>query len=326
MTSTSNRPENQPERRAAAAPVFLMSRPRDDWQIRGRANVFAQGVESPSAAEAQRDWDVVKDAIEDAGGHVLHMENNEQRLLTGLPYTAEAGVLGRNEDGPLFVLANPTPPHRQAEIPFIRVFLRDLGIDTVNEGGHGPRFEGQGDVIDVGVDGGPAFVCTWGTGPWARTERAAFDDELARFLPGPSIVINFHADPWFHGNTFLGAFKRGDDVVTVLCEDAVVAADRPALRQFLAGTTIVTISKEQSLTYATNALQVNETVLAPTGVPDVVVAAWKKLGLQVRFLDLPALFRKGGGAAVCLTNRLHGLTLDDIERSRARERVLRPRR
>ena len=40
--------------------------------------------------------------------------------------------------------------------------------------------------------------------------------------------------------------------------------------------------------------------------------AWRGLGLTVRFLALPALFGKGGGAAVCLTNRLWGLDVDAV--------------
>ena len=74
------------------------------------------------------------------------------------------------------------------------------------------------------------------------------------------------------------------------------------------GARIVAVSAEDTLSYATNALQVNDTVLAPAGVPDVVIDAWRSLGLRVELLELPALFRKGGGAAVCLTNRLDGVT------------------
>jgi hypothetical protein len=37
------------------------------------------------------------------------------------------------------------------------------------------------------------------------------------------------------------------------------------------------------------------------------INAQRALGLTVQLLALPALFRKGGGAAVCLTNRLDGV-------------------
>ncbi len=296
---------------SSAVPVFLMSRPRDDWQIRGRANVFAAalneaGAVSPTAAEAQRDWDVVKDAIGAAGGKVVVVDNPDP-LLTGLPYTAEAGVMGKDRKGLVFVLPQLTPPHRQAEPAVVKPAVEALGIRTVDVD---TAFEGQGDVIDVGPDASARFACTSGEGKWARTSPLAHE-RCARFLPGKTLHLRFHADPWFHGNTFLGGYRNGANVVVVVCPDALLDDGYGRLLRFVAPARIVNLSAEQTLTYATNALQVNETVLAPVGVPDVVVDAWRGLGLTVKFLELPALFRKGGGAAVCLTNRLWGFTLED---------------
>lgn len=292
---------------STSSAVFLMSRPRDDWQIRGRANVFAAalneaGAVSPSAADAQRDWQLIKDHIEDAGGRVVVVDNPDP-LLTGLPYTAEAGVMGRDKQGLVFVLPQLTPPHRQREPDVVKPAIEALGVRTVAVDA---AFEGQGDVIGVGA----RFVCTSGEGRWARTSPLAYE-RYARFLPGKSLHLRFHADPWFHGNTFLGGYSNGDRVVVVVCPDALLDDGYGRLLRFVAPARIVNLSAEETLTYATNALQVNETVLAPAGVPDVVVDAWRGLGLTVKFLELPALFRKGGGAAVCLTNRLWGFTLED---------------
>lgn len=316
MGLSSNRPSNASP---AGRPLFLMSRPRDDWAIRGRANVFAEHATAsengPDAADAQRDWDAVAAAIVAAGGDVVAVAGPDP-LLTGLPYTAEAGVLGRDKDGLVFVLPNLTPPHRQGEPAVVEAFVRRLGLRTRRIGA---RFEGQGDVINVGGDvgpgGAPRFVCTSGTGRWARTADDAVD-EYAGLLPGPSLHLGFHADPWFHGNTFLGGYRQGARVVVVVCFDALREDGADRLRAFVdspgVGASVVAITPEQTLTYATNALQVNDTVLAPEGVPGVVVDAWRGLGLDVRFLKMPALFGKGGGAAVCLTNRLWGLSVDDL--------------
>jgi N-dimethylarginine dimethylaminohydrolase len=293
---------------ASNAPVFLVSPPRPDWTIRGRANVFAKDAEAPPAAAARADWVAVCDAIEAAGGICAVVDNAADAALTGLPYTAEAGLCGRDPEtgARIFVLPRLTPPHRQAEPDVIRPAVQRLGLHTI-ELADDLRFEGQGDVIRVG----DRFVCTAGVGPWARTSLDA-PGAIVDLLPGPWLKLAFHADPWFHGNTFLGAWANRGDVVVAVCDEALPDDGPALLRAFVDGARVVPLTKPETLTYATNALQVNDTVLAPAGVPDVVVDAWRGLGLTVRFLELPALFRKGGGAAVCLTNRLDGVSVDDV--------------
>jgi N-dimethylarginine dimethylaminohydrolase len=285
------------------APVFLVSPPRPDWTIRGRANVFAKEVAAPSAEAARADWLTVVDAIEGAKGVCAVVDNATDPLLTGLPYCAEAGLCARDplDGAPVFVLPNLTPPHRQREPDVIAPAVLQLGLRTVRLPAE-VTFEGQGDVIAVGN----TLVCTSGVGPWARSSVGAFD-HYARFLDRPALHLGFHADPWFHGNTFLGAYENDGRVVLIVCFDALRDDGADRLRAFVDGAVIVSLDAAATLTYATNALQVGSTVIAPAGVPDVVIDAWRTLGLTVQLLALPALFRKGGGAAVCLTNRLDGV-------------------
>jgi len=291
------------------APVFLVSPPRLDWTIRGRANVFAKAATTiPSAEAARADWIAVCDAVEGAGGVCAVVDNDDDATLTGLPYCAEAGVCGRDPDSgdAVFVLPNLTPPHRQGEPVVVGPAVARLGLRTVHIPADVP-FEGQGDVIRLG----DRFVCTGGIGPWARTspDAALYYRDL---LPGPWLTLTFHADPWFHGNTFLGGYTGGGDALVVVCDDALLGDGPGLLRQFVDGARVLPISRDDTLTYATNALQVGSVVLAPAGVPDVVIDAWRSLGLTVRLLELPALFRQGGGAAVCLTNRLDGVAVDAV--------------
>lgn len=292
--------------------VFLVSPPRHDWAIRGRANVFAQAAgndsSAPTAEAARADWLVVAEAIEAAGGVCAVVDNERDPLLTGLPYCAEAGLCGRDTDtgDTVFVLPNLTPPHRRLEPAIIGPAVERLGLRTVSLP-EGVAFEGQGDVVKIG----DRVVCTSGEGPWARTHHDAFA-HYARFLGGPALHVGFHADPWFHGNTFLGGYEHGGDVVVVVCFDALRDDGADRLTAFVDGAKVVAISAADTLTYATNALQVNDTILAPAGVPDVVIDAWHGLGLTVKLLELPALFRKGGGAAVCLTNRLDGVSSSSV--------------
>jgi N-dimethylarginine dimethylaminohydrolase len=289
-------------------PVFLVSPPRSDWTIRGRSNVFAQHAEAPSAEAARADWQAVCAAIEAAGGVCAVVDNDVDASLTGLPFTAEAGVCGIDPDTGerLFVLPRLTPPHRRAEPSVIGPAVRRLRFSTI-ELPEDCAFEGQGDVIRIG----DRFVCTAGVGPWARTTMDALD-VVVDVLPGRWLKLSFHADPWFHGNTFVGSWSRGADVVVAVCREALRDDGAALLSAFVDGARVLSLSKDETLTYATNALQVNDTVIAPEGVPGHVVDAWRSLGLAVRLLELPALFRKGGGAAVCLTNRLDGVRVDDV--------------
>src|SRR5687767_11310001 len=110
--------------------VLLMSPPRVDWRVHGRANVFSQDAAQPSAqptapvarGAALREWLVLADAIVEAGACVAVLPwDDDDDTLTGMPYTAEAGMLGRSvsgvvhPDSRVWLLPNITPPHRRGE-------------------------------------------------------------------------------------------------------------------------------------------------------------------------------------------------------------------
>jgi N-dimethylarginine dimethylaminohydrolase len=98
----------------------------------------------------------------------------------------------------------------------------------------------------------------------------------------------------------------------VVCPEALLEGELARLRAFLGETPVVEISPEESLGYATNALQVNGAVIAPSGVCASVRALWASLGLEVVELGLETMFRRGGGAAVCMTSRLWGLSPEEV--------------
>ncbi len=73
--------------------LFLMSYPRPDWGLKGKANFLSSNPESRADPnQAMADWLAVGQAIEDAGGRVLVLPPAPHLNLTGLPYTAEAGM------------------------------------------------------------------------------------------------------------------------------------------------------------------------------------------------------------------------------------------
>lgn len=291
------------------APVFLMSYPRPDWGLRGKSNFLSsQATSGPSPRGAMSDWLAVAQAIEDAGGHVLVMPPSPVHNLTGLPYTAEAGEFFRDDQGqPCFLLPRMKPAHRQEEPAYTAGFVAGLGWRAVASE---HTWEAQGDAIRLGPG---RVVHTWGQGPSARTRPEAAA-QVAPLLGGQSMSLRFKADPWFHGNTFLGWFQSpaGDQGALVICPEAVSDEDLARLRAFAPEARLVSISRQESLDYATNALQVGDTVIAPSGVGQTMHALWAALGLQVVTLDLDTLFRRGGGAAVCMSSRLWGLAPEEV--------------
>lgn len=310
MTNSPHRPD-----------VLLVSPPRPDWRVHGAANVFSQQGSSPAQSSgiargaALAEWLALADALVDAGADVVVMPfDDDDASLTGMPYTAEAGFVGRARTGPdargapLWLLPTMKPAHRQHEPAHVARFAESCGIATRTVP---VTWEGQGDVLIVdGAGGAPRrFVCTSGQGTHARTSPEAYS-HVARYLPGPSLHLRFAAEPWFHGNTFLGFYCARDDdgavvdVVGLVCDDALLSGESSRLRAFLPDVRFVTLSRDDSLRYATNALQVGRRVLAPPGVPRHVHDVWRGLGLDVVEIALPTMFGRGGGAAVCMTNKL----------------------
>jgi N-dimethylarginine dimethylaminohydrolase len=291
-------------------PVFLMSYPRRDWGLRGRSNFLSSGGGAVSARGAMEDWLAVADAVEAAGGRVVVMPPSPVQALTGLPYTAEAGEFYRDREGRArFLLSRMRPAHREAEPGYTAGFVAGLGWGASQPAA---VWEAQGDTIRVGRG---RIVHTSGEGPAARSEAAAFA-EVSGALGGEALALRFVADPWFHGNTFLAWFcaPDGSRDGVVVCPEALLEGELSRLRAFLGGTPVVEISREESLGYATNALQVNGAVISPSGVCASVRALWASLGLEVVELGLETMFRRGGGAAVCMTSRLWGLSPEEVPR------------
>jgi N-dimethylarginine dimethylaminohydrolase len=292
-------------------PIYLMSPPRADWALRGKANFKSIAAGEADAAAAIREWQQLADAIVEAGGEVLVCPPSMTDNLTGLIYTAEAGEFYRDDAGrPGFILPNMAVAHRKAEADHIERFIAErLRWQTERIE---PVWEAQGDAIrGLSADD---IVHTYGVGPYARTSAEAYA-EVAPKLSARHLQIRFHADPWFHGNTFLQVFRGSQKSIVLVCPEALAQGELARLQGFFPETEVVPISAAQSQGYDTNALQVNDTVLAPATFSDTAREAVESIGLTVRCLDLGELFLKGGGAPVCLTNRLWGLSLDEVDPS-----------
>lgn len=302
----------------STTPVYLMSPPRKDWALKGRANFKSRQAGAVDAAAARAEWAELATAIVAAGGEVVVLPPGDA-ALTGMIYTAEAGeyVAKGPEGAPLFLLPTMAAAHRRAEAAQIRRFVEErLGISTRVVTA---TWEAQGDAIRVG--GPQKIVHTYGVGPERRTEEAAYE-EVASLLSREHLRIPFQASPFFHGNTFLQFFQRpsdpdggggtGEETMMLVCPAALTPPAYAALKAFVGDMPVVELTREESAGYDTNALQVGATVLAPQTFSVKAQAAAEGLGLAVKTLHLGELFSKGGGAPVCLTNRLWGMDVEAI--------------
>lgn len=288
-------------------PLYMMSPPRRDWALKGRANFKSRAADQVDAEAARREWACLADAIVAAGGEVIVLPPGGPEL-TGLIYTAEAGEFfhGPDQKGH-FLLPSMAAPHRRREAEHIARFVTaELGLLT-----HEVQavWEAQGDAIRGAHP--DAIIHTYGIGPERRTEENAYD-QVAHLLSPQHIQIAFRADPWFHGNTFLQFFRSLDAQVMLLCPEALIDGEFERLQSFVGDLEILPLSREESEGYDTNALQVNNTVIAPQTFSSRARAAADSLGLEVLSLELGELFSKGGGAPVCLTNRMWGLDVAEI--------------
>ncbi len=300
-------------------PLFLMSPPRKDWHIKGRANFRSHSIQQADASVARKEWTELADAITQAGGQVIVLPPHPDKNLTGLIYTAEAGLLEQPvRDTPHYFLSFMSPPHRKPEARWIEhIVSRYYHWTTSFQDKY--IWEAQGDVLYLDHY---RTIMTYGEGHFARTSKQGLE-HLASSVSKSHILLKFKADPWFHGNTFMNVYFKSDmpcKKVLFLAKDALAVGEFERLEQWLlqqdrilgTETHIEHISTEESLAYATNSLQVGNTVIAPRGISQRCQNIWSSLGLHIITLDLSELFLKGGGAPVCLTCRLLGLKQEQI--------------
>lgn len=289
--------------------VYLMSPPRLDWGLKGKANFRSAMNLSTDAVRARAEWASLADAIVSAGGEVLVCPPDPERNLTGMIYTAEAGEFYLDGSrSSRFILPRMAAAHRRQEASWIGRFVRGLGWETEEVSA---VWEAQGDALRS--PDGELVIHTYGVGPSARTQADAYA-QVAQRLSAQHLQIEFIADPWFHGNTFMGLYGTKAAQLALVCEEALGEDAHQRLAAALAarGVAWAAISKVQSLGYDTNALQVGETVLASATLSPASKARFEALGLTVKTLNLDELFLKGGGAPVCLTNRLWGCSPDQL--------------
>lgn len=275
---------------ASTGDLFLMSPPGPQWALRGRANFRSRAAPVVNPERAFAEWLALARAIEAAGGRVAVLPHDEE--LTGLPYCAEAGhPLPAIGDGPpRFVLPRMWAPHRKRERERWASFATALGFSVVStERGY---WEGQGDVSTFR---GTTLLFYGG-----RTDREGLD--AVRPLFADDAVVIEVIEPAFHGNVAALGFDAIDRLI--VCPELIAGSGMESLVERFGDERILRITIDEATCYATNALPIGATLIAPTLAPERVLDAATALGARVVRLDMRELCEKAGGASRCLVCRV----------------------
>jgi N-dimethylarginine dimethylaminohydrolase len=268
--------------------LFLMSPPGRAWTLRGRVNFRSRDAGPVDPLEARREWLVFARALESRGGVVASLPSPSDEL-TGLPYAAECGLMvARTGAPPLFLLPRMISPHRRPEREHWAPLARRMGLDVVDPGAG--IFEAQGDVATF--DG--VTLIFYGV----RTNRDGVE-AVARYLPEPMMRVEILA-PAIHGNMAVLPLPAVDRVL--VCPEVIAPPSYGLLQQRFGRERLLTVSKDEIRSFATNGLPLGKELLAPSVLPDRVRGLLEGLGMQVTSFVMRELCEKGGGASRCLVS------------------------
>lgn len=268
--------------------LFLMSPPGRAWTLRGRVNFRSREGTPVDASAARREWLAYAKALEARGGVVAALPSPAEEL-TGMPYAAECGlVVPRKGAPPLFLLPRMISPHRRGEREHWEVLARRMGLDVVDPGAG--IWEAQGDV--AAFDG--VTMLFYGV----RTNREGME-AAARYLPGTVMRVEILA-PAFHGNMAVLPLPAVDRLV--VCPEVIAPPSYRLLEQRFGRDRLLTVTKEEIRSFATNGLPIGKELLAPSVLPERVRVLLEAQGMQVTTFVLRELCEKGGGACRCLVS------------------------
>ncbi len=269
--------------------LYLMSPPHPSWALRARANFRSREAAPVDAKAARREWLALAGAIESLGGTVVALEAPSSDL-TGMPYAAECGqVVPLDGSGPpRFLLPRMAHPNRQKERAHWAKLAAELGMEVVDPGEG--TWEAQGDVA---IFDGCTLLFFGG-----RTDREGME-AARRHFSGEVLEVEVR-EPAFHGNMALLALPAVDRML--LCPDVIAPSSLQALHRRFGKERLLEVSEAEIRCYATNALPVGRTLLAPDVAPTRVLTLLSQAGMEIRTLSMKELCEKGGGASRCLVS------------------------
>jgi N-dimethylarginine dimethylaminohydrolase len=269
--------------------IFLMSPPRIDWHLRGRANFRSREAGAVDPRAARRQWLALARSIEARGGTVV-VAQSPYPELTGMPYAAECGqIVGDAERGWSFILPLMWAPHRRKEREVWEALARDMNLAV--KAPDGGLWEAQGDVARFQ---GVTLLFFGG-----RTTRAGLDAVRDHFH-GEVLLIETR-EPAFHGNMAVLPLDAVDTLV--VCPEVLVGDSLVRLASRFGRDALLEVSESQIREYVTNGLPMGRDLLAPTVTSTEALAPLAARGVEVVRVDLSELCDKAGGASRCLVSR-----------------------
>jgi len=294
--------------------LYLMSPPHPTWKLRGRSNFRSKEAPEVDARIARREWLALATAIEQEGGTVAVLPPDPE--LSGLPYAAEAGhgLPPKEAGGKMrFLLPRMKGEHRKLERDKWKPFVERLGFEVVDPvvSEDAGIWEGQGDVAVFG----PYTFLFYG----GRTDRAGAEAARAHFSGDVSLIGV--EPPAFHGN--MCVLPLGTSRTAWLCADAIDEHSIAILEAKIGRDRTHFVSEEEIRLYATNALPIGKTLLAPSIMPVRTQKLAEHAGMTVKLFEMKELCEKAGGASrclVCKVEKAENISIPDeyrLERARA---------
>ncbi len=268
-------------------PNLLMCKPTY-FSIRYEINPWMKIQQKVDPSLAMLQWLNLCQIIKQCGGNIVELTPVEN--LPDFIFTANAGLRHERQ----IYLSRFRHPERQGEFPHFRRWFNESGFEVITEPeeffdhrGHykGPCFEGAGDALFLGE--------TLFSGFGFRTDKEIYP-YIYELLKIKKSVFCELVDPRFY---------HLDTCFCPLNEHQAIwypqAFSKASQRQMADQADLFTITAEEELSFACNAVVINKNVVIPDRCPQTRVTL-EKLGFTV--YDCPMTeFIKSGGACKCLT-------------------------
>ncbi|MBC8022652.1 MAG: hypothetical protein H7Y14_06010 [Burkholderiales bacterium] len=267
-----------------SARVFLMC-PPEYFNVAYIINPWMHGnLRKIDNAVARQQWRALYDVITD---HATVRLVLPQPGSPDMVFTANAGLVKGNK----FIVSRFRYPERQFEEPYFADWFMDRGYEVSLMPRDVP-FEGAGDALfDRGTD------ALW----MAHGHRSISEarDVIHERLGVNVVTLRLVDQRFYHLDTCFCPLEGG---FAMYYPPAFDDASREAIERFVPAARRITISEEDALAFACNAVNVGEVVVVNRATP-AFVKTLARHDFEVVQTPLSE-FMKAGGSAKCLTLRL----------------------